>query len=296
MAEMALEFVNTNDMLMVSARSTRLDLEIEDDNLYRFVPIDVVQVKALAYMLMSWGIEYVVVADQPGASDEGFSEAFEETYESLGGEILGSSLDIEELDQIVGDAIALHGSERVGLAALLWVPPFIIADSAYYENIGNVTWMGLGDQVDPYIIEVVGGQQTKLRLFSAWPSTSPSSRWNEFEADYENMMGYSPQIWEGATYDAIWCMVLSVLQSGSADPMKVKEVLPEVATKYYGVTGGCTLNSAGDRVPHIYDIWGFAQIEDEHTYIKYGEYNAQTDEAQWFDSALVSQNITRPGN
>jgi ABC-type branched-subunit amino acid transport system substrate-binding protein len=247
-------------------------------------------------MLASWGIEHVVLADGLGYSEEGFTEAFEETYESLGGEILGSSLDLEEWDTLVGEAITQYGSERVGAAALLWVPSFIIADSAYYEYIGNVIWMGLGEQVDPYIIDEVGGQQTKLRLFSAWPSTSPSSRWNEFEADYENLMGDSPRIWEGATYDSIWCMVLSVLQSGSTDPMKVKEVLPYIAANYYGVTGGCTLNSAGDRVPHIYDIWGYAQIEDEHTYIKYGEYNAQTDEVQWFDSALLSQNLTRLGS
>ena len=83
---------------------------------------------------------------------------------------------------------------------------------------------------------------------------------------------------------------------GSTDPIKIKEVLPDVAANYYGMTGGCALNSAGDREPHFYDIWGYAQIDDEHTYIKYGEYNAQTDEVQWFDSALLSQNLTRPGS
>ena len=69
-----------------------------------------------------------------------------------------------------------------------------------------------------------------------------------------------------------------------------------MAESYYGVTGGYALNSAGDRVPHLYDIWGYAQIEDKHTYMKYGEYNAQTDEVHWFDSALWSQNLTRPGS
>jgi len=303
MAETALDYVNMNDMLMVSRGSTNQTLEIEDDNLYRFMPLDLVQVKALAHMLMSWGIEHVALAD--GGWYEDFSEAFTETYESLGGEILGISLDNEELDTLVGEAITQYGSERVGVAALLWVPSFIIADTAYYENLGNVLYMGLGEQVQPFIIDEVGGQQTKLRMFGAWPSTSASSRWSGFVTKYEEVMGGSPpiwgdylydSIWEGATYDAIWCMVLSVLQSGSADPMKVKEVLPDVAAKYYGVTGACTLNSAGDRVPHIYDIWGYAQIDGEHTYLKYGEYNAQTDQVQWFDSALSSQNLIRPGS
>ena len=54
---------------------------------------------------------------------------------------------------------------------------------------------------------------------------------------------------QGATYDAAWCMVLSVLQASSTDPVKVEEVLPDIAESYYGVTGGCTLNSEEDREP-----------------------------------------------
>lgn len=54
---------------------------------------------------------------------------------------------------------------------------------------------------------------------------------------------------QGATFDAAWYMVLSVLQASSTDPVKVEEVLPDIAESYYGVTGGCTLNSEEDREP-----------------------------------------------
>jgi hypothetical protein len=77
--------------------------------------------------------------------------------------------------------------------------------------------------------------------------------------------------------------------------MKIKEILPEVAKNYNGVTGGCILNSAGDLQPYYYDIWGYGQVEGEHTYLKYGEFNIQTDEVHWFYSALSSQNLTLSG-
>jgi branched-chain amino acid transport system substrate-binding protein len=309
MAEYALDYVNENGMLMVSETSTWLNVEIEDDNLFRFASVDLVQVEALAHMMMSWGIEHVFVLDDAyyeRSREEDWYETFEETYESLGGEIIGKSMydiDMRELhNDIVGtflvDAIEAYGEDRVGVAAFIEHHSHVFRDAAQAEHLGNVTWMSLAEGQIPESIFPTspGGPQIKLRMFTPIQSTSTSSRWSEFEADFESVMGESPTIWDGITYDAVWCLVLSVLQAGSADPMKVKEVLPGVAENYYGVSGGCALNSAGDREPHVYDIWGYAQVEDEHNYIKYGEYDAKTDEVQWFDSALSSQNLTRPGS
>lgn len=54
-----------------------------------------------------------------------------------------------------------------------------------------------------------------------------------------------------------------------------------VSERYNGVTGNCALNDAGDRMPAIYEIWGYANIDGEDTSIKYGEYNAYSDSATW---------------
>jgi len=58
-------------------------------------------------------------------------------------------------------------------------------------------------------------------------------------------------------------------------------MLPEVSSRYDGVTGNCGLNSAGDREPGIYEIWGYANVDGEDTSIKYGEYNAYSDSTTW---------------
>ena len=60
-------------------------------------------------------------------------------------------------------------------------------------------------------------------------------------------------------------------------------MLPEVASNYYGYSGQCTLNAAGDRESGNFDIWGYYREADGTVYYKiYGDYDGETDVLTWY--------------
>ena len=61
-------------------------------------------------------------------------------------------------------------------------------------------------------------------------------------------------------------------------------MLPDVASRYYGYTGWCLLNEAGDRFTRDFDIWGYGYIDDEPSIIKYGFYDSTTGTVTWYQA------------
>ncbi len=288
MAGASLEYVNDNNMLMVSDSSTYEDLEIEGDNLFRYCPVDAKQAEALGDIVSSLGIEYVYLADDESWGwTEPYYQAFKTKFEANGGTIIERILDNTLAEAAVSDAIAMHGAENVGAVGLVWVPDYVIQEFESLPGLSSVLWFGMADQGSDWdIINEVGGFQNRLRFLSPTMSGEYSAKWSSFSEKFSTAVGYSPGYYDGACYDAAWCLALAILETGSTDAMTVKEMLPEVSNRYDGVTGNCGLNSAGDREPGIYEIWGYANVGGEDTSIKFGEYNAYSDTTTWDQEAL----------
>jgi ABC-type branched-subunit amino acid transport system substrate-binding protein len=270
-------------MLMVSDGSTYEYLEIEGDNLIRYCPVDAKQAEALGDIVTSMGIEYVYLADDESMGwTEPYYQAFKTKYEANGGTIIERTLDNAVSEAAVSNAIAMHGAENVGAVGLVWVPGYIIQQLETYPGLSSILWFGMAGQGSDWdIIDEVGGFQNQLRFLSPMMSGTSSGIWSSFSEKYSTALGYSPGYYDGVSYDAAWCLALAILETGSTDAMTVKEMLPTVSNRYSGVTGNCGLNSAGDREPCIYDIWGYANVGGEDSYIKYGEYNAHSDSTTW---------------
>jgi branched-chain amino acid transport system substrate-binding protein len=290
MANASLSYVNDNDRLMVSDSSTFDELDIEGDNLFRYSPVDSKHAEALGDIVYSLGIEYVLlVDDEMWVWTEPYYQAFKTKFEANGGTIILRVMDNILAEAAVSEAIAIHGAENVGVVGLVWIPEFVIAQYETYPGLSSVLWFGANEDQgsDWDIIDEVGGFQNQLGFLTPKRSGEFSAKWSSFSEKFSTAIGYSPNYYNGACYDAAWCLALTILETGSTDAMTVKEMLPEVSSRYYGVTGDCGLNSAGDREPGIYEIWGYANVDGEDTSIKYGEYNSYSDSTTWDTRALM---------
>jgi branched-chain amino acid transport system substrate-binding protein len=284
MAGASLGYVNDNDMLMVSDSATYEDLEIVGDNLFRYSPVDAKAAEALGDILTSMGIEYVHLAyDESVDWAEPYYQAFKTKFEANGGQIIEMTLDNDAAEVAVSEAIAMHGAENVGAVGLVWVPGYAINQIEALPGLSSILWFGVLEEQgrDWEIIDEIGGFQNQLRFLTPERSGEFSAKWSSFSEKFSTAVGYTPSYYNGACYDAAWCLALTILETGSTDAMTVKEMLPEVSSRYDGVTGNCGLNEAGDREPGIYDIWGYANVDGEDTSIKYGEYNAYSDSTTW---------------
>jgi hypothetical protein len=61
----------------------------------------------------------------------------------------------------------------------------------------------------------------------------------------------------------------------------VAAVFPDVASRYFGYSGWCLLNEAGDRMRTNYDIWGYGLVEGWPDFVYYGYYETLTGEVHW---------------
>ena len=61
----------------------------------------------------------------------------------------------------------------------------------------------------------------------------------------------------------------------------VIKVIPDVASRYYGYSGWCLLNEAGDRYTSNYDIWGVGIVGGVPGFVKYGTYDSTTGTITW---------------
>jgi len=305
-AAASLEYINENDMLILSPSSTSPILAIEGDNLFRLAPTDVHQTPAIAEMLWSYGIEAIAVIQRADAWADGIYHLLETAYPDKGG-VIGVRIRYEVdttdfssyltvADEYVEEMIWDYGADRVGVVVLSFSEAVtIVTQAESYANLWAVKWFGSdGTALTSQMIYDAPEQADHLKIFSTYVSYPEDSELFQSVNDrYYTSVGYDLSFYSAAAYDAYWVYALSVLEAGSSDAMDVKAVLPDVASTYQGASGLCTLDAAGDRTGHDYDIWGYG-LDDygDGEHVKYGTYDGGTDTVTWDTDAL---GFTPPG-
>jgi len=88
-------------------------------------------------------------------------------------------------------------------------------------------------------------------------------------------------------YDICWIYALSVFSTNSVDAETIKQVLPDIAAGYNGITGNCELDENGDRVPSKFNVWGVGEIDGNIQLVNYASYDYSTKETVW-DTSLIT--------
>ncbi len=76
------------------------------------------------------------------------------------------------------------------------------------------------------------------------------------------------------TYDDMWLGALGTLSAGVYSGTKIQAIMPTVAANYFGVTGWNGLDSNGDRVANIYQVWRVVASGSTYTWGYSGEWTA----------------------
>jgi hypothetical protein len=65
------------------------------------------------------------------------------------------------------------------------------------------------------------------------------------------------------------------------DPLKMKEIIPQLAGSYYGLTGPKVLDENGDLSSGLFEIWVAQHVDGEYKAVQIGDYIGATDSIQW---------------
>jgi len=308
----SLSYANENDMLLFSASSTSPLLAIADDRLFRSCPNDFTQSPIITEMWDTWGIDAVLTIHRADSWGDGIWNILEPLWDDHGIENLGRiryvgettefSNYLDQANDIITDAISAYGADRVGIQFMSFNELRTIqSQAADYPNLINIIWMTTESSGrDQNMLNDAGEWATQTRHFSALMSPDwTSSSFIAFDTAYEDWTGQSASFYTTSLYDACRLLVECIVQTGSTDATDITEVLIPLSQGYYGLSGWMGLDENGDRLPNIYDIWGFYEDPDtagNYLFMKFGSYNGQTDTLSWDDDALLNYaGITRPG-
>jgi branched-chain amino acid transport system substrate-binding protein len=304
-AQAALGYVNDNNMLMISSSSTSPLLAIENDRLYRTCPTDFVQAPAISNMWKSWGAEAILIVQRGDSWADGIYNVLMPELEAQGIEVIDRvryaaevtefSSYLATMDNLLGEAIAEYGAERVGVQTMYFDEGVVlVSQTGDYPNTREVVWMGTESSGrSQRMLDDGAGLQADLGGFSSLMTPAKSWKWERMDEEYFDLVAQPASFYTAADYDAAWCLVLSVLETSSVVADDVVEAWPDVPRNFWGASGWVDLDDNGDRKPGIFDIWGFTADGEDFT--SYGQYNGIEIVVNWDDATLAANGFTRPG-
>jgi branched-chain amino acid transport system substrate-binding protein len=301
-ASSSLSYVNENNMLLFSPGSTFLALAIPGDNLFRLCPDDTVQGLVMSEVLWSWGVKAIIVIQRGDVWADGIYDVLSQNFSRMGGVIMErvrydpTNPDFREClklaDEGAQEAINLYGVDHVAVEVLGLHEVADLATMAKdYPTIYGLYWFGSDGTALNIALSVNAPEEADhLKIFSTLTAPVESQSIETLRDRYQSSSGrtldaYQAEFYAANWYDAAWICAKAVLEAGTTDTDKVKEVLPRVADNNYA-TGLCRLNPAGDRETADYIIWGYGLVNGRCEDTMYGLYDGLKGEVTWYTETL----------
>ena len=276
-------YADQNNMLILSCCSTSPTLAIPGDSVFRLAPDDSVQGLALARLIESEGIEALVPIWRQDDYGNNLVELVRENFETRGTVDDGIPYDPNLADYSAAASLLAervqamadeHGADKVAVLIVGYDEILnIVQGAASYPILEQVRWFAgesiakesfiLQDAIASEFVDTV--ELTAFQIFE-----NRGDKHERVTQHIVDQFGVDPATYVYQSYDAVWLIGLSILESGTADPTAVKAALPGVAGAYQGALGSTKLNDAGDLLPLDLAIW---QVADG-AWVEMGKYSA----------------------
>jgi branched-chain amino acid transport system substrate-binding protein len=297
-AQAALSYCNDNDMLMWSSSSTSPLLAIGDDNLYRMCPDDTIQAPAIAEMLVSHGIEAIILIQRGDAWADGIYNYLEPAYTEKGGTILekiryaGEATEfanyLQTAENIAEEAVAEYGEGKVAVEIISFAEHVVMITQAEdFPTIYSMKWFGSdGTALSAQAPTDAPEQALHLRIYSTYAAPAESSKFQGLYDRYYAMVSQPYGYYSACAYDIGWILMESIFNTQSLDANVLLPVQHDTAYNNFGASGWNLLNEAGDRAGSNYQIWSYTEEDGAVKHIVAGLYDTITDTVTWDTEAI----------
>ena len=279
-----LSYANSNHMVMISPSSTSAALAIANDYLFRTAPNDYAQGQADAKEILSTGAQAVIVVNRDDTYGNGLANSTvgwlkqDDSSILIGGPTKYGQT-ASDFTSTISAMVSQYNdfASKVGAAH---VAIYIVAFQEYGAILQQVhtqapqllgisiPWFGMdgiaqnGDLSNSS--STVASYAAKVGVYSTLfglltNNTKTTDFYNRIagtSAGAKILAGGAFYDFEG--YNDVWLAALSIVSAGANNGQDIKNVLPSVASNFYGLTGPESLNAAGDRALFPgsgYQIW-----------------------------------------
>jgi len=297
-ASAAVSYCNDNDMLMWSASSTSPLLAIENDNLYRMCPTDLIQAPAIAEMLWSHGIKAVVIMYRADPWADGIYNFLVPAFEAKGGVILekiryaGEATEysnyLQTADDIIEDAIDVYGVDHVAMEIISFAESVIMVTQAEdFPSVYGVTWFGSdGTTMTQQHCDDAARQTAHLKIHSTLAAPASSEKFTDLYARYFALVSQPFGYYSACSYDIGWVITESMLNAQSTDAMDLIPIQHATAFNNFGSSGWNKLDECGDRYCSDYQIWSYRYEGDVVVPYVSGLYQDGTGKVTWYTEEM----------
>lgn len=276
-------FADENHIVILSPSSTAPTLAIPDDYIFRTVGSDAMQAKAIATLVSDQGVKKVVVFHRDDEYGMAFADFFKNYFEKMGGTAVDMKYAVNLPDYASEVAQLSSKVKEIGAEGVVTITfdtdgANIIGHAKDDPILCSVRWFssegihGTPELTKPEIAEFIN----KTGFYGTRPLFRENPLYKQFESRFEEKYGVKPIVFTANLYDAVQIAGWSILKAGKYDGVAIKAVLPEVTMKYYGVSGWCILDNAGDRLMQDYAIWTVRSTPTGYGYADVGSYSGGT--------------------
>ncbi len=278
-------FANANGMIIMSNASTAPTLAMENDNIYRLAPSDILLTKILANQIISDGFKKIILVSRKDLYGEDFRRYLQKALEAQKGEIVGELIyeprttafkqQVETLRDQIKFAQPAIDPKDVALVSISFdeivplVKEMIAQDAAL---LGAFRWYGSNGTVQ--IVDVVQDATVAAFLANAQFSATSTAmkdvvKFKSFTARVNAVVAGDVDIYAPLAYDSVTLLVKTAAQ------LKAKKLesieawrtnLPLVAEKLEGITGNLALNKEGDRQKLSYGLWSIDKNSETYSW------------------------------
>ncbi|MCX6649381.1 MAG: ABC transporter substrate-binding protein [Candidatus Bathyarchaeota archaeon] len=296
MAQSALSYCNSNNMLMWATTATSPTLSITDDYLFRMCPSDAALAPALVDVMWSYGIKTVIIFQRGDSWGDGIVNLFAPAWTAKGGEITGEIIRyaaessdfsnyLQQANGMAAEAIAKYGTtNKVGILLLCFDEGSVILTQAKDFNYfyDCIPFGGDGTAVTQRIMDDAAEQANHMKLYSLMAQTPDSSKFRSLQARYIALTQQQYTAYSAYSYDVGFVLMDSILQAQSVDATDVINLQIPIADNLFGASGWCQMNEFGDRAAPMFDVWFYAPGTNVacFSYLA-GVYNPDTQTMSW---------------
>ena len=308
-------YADVNGMIFVSCCSTSPSVAIPDDSIFRLVPDDSNQGKAMAKFLRDEGIDAIVPIWRNDAYGNGLHDATAESFAARGGfvytgiqynpEVTDFAGEVSTLASEVDAAINDFGAEHVAVFIISFDEVEQIMQGAdNYDILDDLRWFGAETLTkktplveDRIISELIADVNFASLQIQEDQESRGDSYYRVQSHMKETLGGNDPITFVYQAYDSAWLIGLSILESGSADSLELRQTLPVVAATYEGTLGSTALNHNGDLASADYVVWRIIDGEwiNTNTLYRYDEYSMVSDEIVQVDEDVSATTMLSDG-
>jgi branched-chain amino acid transport system substrate-binding protein len=297
-AQGSLAYINTNKILMWSGSSTSPTLAIENDYLFRMCVSDAGQAPAIASMLWSHGVKYIVVIQRADAWADGIYNLFEPAYKNLGGTIIDRvryasetteySQYLQRCEDLMKTAVEKYGKDRVALEVISFEESVVMATQAEdYPTLWDSYWFGSdGTSQQQPLIDSSPRQSAHLRFYSTLAAPANSEKYLALETQYRALTKQPAGYYTSCSNDAARVIAGTILQAQSSNGADIVGAQIQYAYELFGASGWCKLNPTGDRAAGNYQIWSYQDVSGQTQLVLVGYYDSVTGSTVWDTSKI----------